>query len=172
MTTYKEIVTKAIIGKGKKSFKDSYSIEVNDSPDTVLGCWVINHTFSGYKAAKHIGVRGSFDINLWYSYDNNQKTNVASKNITYDEVFNINLKEEVATDNDIIVRSLFQPSCSNVDIKDKIITFDIDKELGIEVVGDTKMKIAVEDDEEPWEVLDDIDIDAEIDDNVKEDYIS
>ena len=32
MASYKEIVTKAIIGKGKKSFKNSYSIDVENSP--------------------------------------------------------------------------------------------------------------------------------------------
>ena len=43
MALYKEIVTKAIIGKGKKSFKNNYVITPTDIPTTVLGCWVINH---------------------------------------------------------------------------------------------------------------------------------
>ncbi|MBP3920384.1 MAG: outer spore coat protein CotE [Bacilli bacterium] len=43
MALYKEIVTKAIVGKGKKYFKNNYSIEANNKPSTVLGCWVINH---------------------------------------------------------------------------------------------------------------------------------
>lgn len=43
MAAYKEIVTKAIIGKGKKFFKNSYSIDASEVPTTILGCWVINH---------------------------------------------------------------------------------------------------------------------------------
>ena len=43
MSLYKEIVTKAVIGKGKKYFKDNYSIDVEHTPTTILGCWVINH---------------------------------------------------------------------------------------------------------------------------------
>lgn len=43
MAAYKEIVTKAVVGKGKKYFKNNYTIEANDTPTTVLGCWVINH---------------------------------------------------------------------------------------------------------------------------------
>ena len=35
---YKEIVTKAVIGKGKKKYKDTYQIEVEHEPTTVLGC--------------------------------------------------------------------------------------------------------------------------------------
>ena len=49
MSLFKEIVTKAIIGKGKKYFKDNYSIDVENVPSTILGCWVINHKFKGYK---------------------------------------------------------------------------------------------------------------------------
>lgn len=43
MASYKEIVTKAVIGKGKKYYKNNYSITVDQEPTTVLGCWVINH---------------------------------------------------------------------------------------------------------------------------------
>ena len=47
MATYKEIVTKAVIGKGKKYFKINYTVEVDGKPTTVLGCWVINHVLVG-----------------------------------------------------------------------------------------------------------------------------
>ena len=43
MSLYKEIVTKAVIGKGKKYYKNSYTITTDNEPTTVLGCWVINH---------------------------------------------------------------------------------------------------------------------------------
>ena len=43
MALYKEIVTKAVIGKGKKYFKNNYTIKPTEKPTTVLGCWVINH---------------------------------------------------------------------------------------------------------------------------------
>lgn len=43
MANYKEIVTKAVLGKGKKTFIDSYTVVPNCVPTTVLGCWVINH---------------------------------------------------------------------------------------------------------------------------------
>jgi hypothetical protein len=68
---------------------------------------------------------------------------------------------------------LKQPSCSNASIKDDVIEFDIEKELGIEVVNDTKVKVAIEEDEEPWDTFDD-DMDTVekiIDNEVKEDFI-
>lgn len=42
MALYKEIVTKTVIGKGKKYFKNNYTLTPTDKPTTVLGCWVIN----------------------------------------------------------------------------------------------------------------------------------
>ena len=176
MALYKEIVTKAIIGKGKKSFKNTYTIDVDETPDTILGCWVINHTFDGYKSGDKVGVKGNFDINIWYSYDNNGKTTVVNKNIEYDDKFNINLKQgsDIDGDTDIIVRSLYQPNCSNVDINGNTIKFSIDKELGIEIVGETKVKIAIEEDEDPWDIIDDDFTDVEekeIDEQVDENYL-
>ena len=43
MSLYKEIVTKAVIGKGKKYYKNTYTIDTENTPTTVLGCWVINN---------------------------------------------------------------------------------------------------------------------------------
>ena len=80
---------------------------------------------------------------------------------------------DLSGDTDIIVRTLKQPTCSKVEITDDGITFDIEKELGVEIVGETKMKIAIEEDEEPWEEIDDElteDMEKEID-KVDENYI-
>ncbi|MBR6113066.1 MAG: outer spore coat protein CotE [Bacilli bacterium] len=175
MASYKEIVTKAIVGKGKKYFKNNYEIETEVVPTTILGCWVINHKFKGYKTGNSIGVDGSYDVNIWYSYDNDSKTSVINKTINYNDLFNVKVKEnaEILDNTDIIVRTLKQPTCSKVDIKDGYVSFDIEKELGVELVGDTKVKIAIEEDEEPWEVLEDDytdDVDKEID-KVEEKYL-
>ena len=172
---YKEIVTKAVIGKGKKYIKNNYEIETEVSPTTVLGCWVINHKFKGYKTGKEIGVDGSFDVNIWYSYDNDSKTAVINKTISYNDLFNVKVKEnsDLSDNTDIIVRALKQPTCSKVDIKNNTISFDVEKELGVEIVGDTKVKIDIYDDEEPWDILEDEytdEVDKEID-KVEEKYL-
>ncbi len=176
MASYKEIVTKAIIGKGKKYFKNNYQITSTESPTTVLGCWVINHTFKGYKTKDKIGVDGTFDVNIWYSYDNDSKTNVVNKKIEYNDLFNVKIKEnaDINSETEIIVRSLNQPSCNSVNILENgNISFDIEKELGVEIVGETKVKILIEDDEEPWDEIHDevTNEDLEEIDKVNEDYL-
>ena len=171
MAVYKEIVTKAVIGKGKKSFSDSYTVTPETIPTTVLGCWVINHAFKGYPNSGKLVIDGSFDVNIWYSYDNDTKTNVISKKITYTNTSTVNVKNgEITPDTEVIIRSLKQPTCSKVEIVDGNITFHIDKELGIEIIGDTKAKILVEDEEESWDLIND-DIEEEIDKEVNENYI-
>lgn len=178
MAIFKEIVTKAVIGKGKKYFKNSYTITTETTPTTVLGCWVINHKFKGYKTGDKIGVDGSYDVNIWYSYEGDSKTTVVNKKIDYNDIFNLRVKDNqgVTSDTDIIVRTLKQPNCTKVNIQDDgSISFDIEKELGVELVGEKKMKIEVAEDEEPWDIIDD-DIDEdilkEIDDSVNPDYLT
>ncbi len=172
MSSYKEIVTKAVIGKGKKYFKNKYDVDSEEIPSTILGCWIINHKFNGYIQGEDVKVDGSFDINLWYSYDNDTKTNVINKTINYSELINVKTKIDADFNNsEIIVRALKQPTCSNVQINGNKIDFDIEKELGIEVVGDEKVKIMVEDDEDKWEVFDEEDIEEVIDNEVDEDFL-
>ena len=175
MSNYKEIVTKAVIGKGKKYFKNKYSVTSDVLPSTILGCWIINNKFKGSVQGDDVLVNGSFDINIWYSYDNDTKTNVINQNIKYNEVIAVKTKLDVDfNDSEIIVRALKQPTCGNVQINGNTIDFEIEKELGIEVVGDTKVKIMVEDDEDNWEVFDDEATDdtmKEIDEEVNEDFL-
>ncbi len=182
MALYKEIVTKAVVGKGKKYFENSYNLETEKKPTTVLGCWVINHKFKGYKTKDKIGVDGSYDVNIWYSYDNDSKTMVKNKKVEYNDLFNVKIKDsaDLSDNPDIIVRTLKQPTVTKVNIKDDgSIDFNIEKELGVEIVGETKMKIAIEEDEEPWDIIEDDlteeenqSIDEQIDNTVDENNIN
>ena len=176
MSTFKEIVTKAVIGKGKKYYKNTYIIETENIPTTVLGCWVINHKFKGTDVGGKIVIDGSFDVNIWYSYDNDTKTTVITQKITYSESVMVRQRETTdSSTKDIVVRSLKQPSCINAKENGKSILIEIEKELGIEVVGDTKIKVAIEEEEEPWDIIEDTEyteeVEKEIENSVKEDYL-
>ena len=138
---------------------------------------VITHNFKGYKNGDKIEVDGSCDVNIWYAYDNDTKTIVTKKTITYSELLNVAVKKEtdISSEEEIIVRSLKQPTCTKVDIVNGTISYDIEKELGIEIVGDAKVRIAVDENEDEWdEIIDEQEEDElmnEIDKNVDENYI-
>ena len=151
---YKEIVTKAVIGKGKKKYKDNYQITVEHEPTTVLGCWIINHNFQAKEINEKIIITGSFDANIWYSYDNDTKTTVVTKNITYNEEEKLTIEQKGIVNKDIVIRSLKQPTCISAKEEENIIKLEIEKELGIEIIGDTKVKISLVEEEELWDNLD------------------
>ena len=152
---YKEIVTKAVVGKGKKKYHNKYQILTEEEPSTILGCWIINHNFSAREINNKILIDGSFDVNIWYSYDKDTKTNVITKTINYNEEETVMVTEEDIINKDVIIRSLKQPTCISARENGKNIDIEIEKELGIEIVGDTKIKIASIDEEETWDVIED-----------------
>lgn len=178
MANYREIVTKTVLGKGKKLFTNHYTLTPEEIPTTILGCWVINHKFEGIKEDEKIRVKGASDVNIWYSYDNNTKTLVSKQTITYNELLNITKKRESNINEkvEVIIESLKDPVCTKVEIKDGKIEYDIEKELGIEIVGDAKVRIAVDESEEKWEdILEDNDkqdIMEDIESQVNENFIS
>ena len=151
---YKEIVTKAVIGKGKKKYHNTYQISTEQTPTTILGCWIINHNFSAHESDGKILINGSFDANIWYSYDNDTKTTVVSKKITYTEEEKLTVENKNIVNKDIIVRSLKQPTCISAKEEGNSINIEIEKELGLEIIGDTKVKISSVDEEETWDSLD------------------
>ena len=169
MANYKEIVTKAVISKGKKLFTTNYSVDANN-PSTILGCWVINHNFNGVKNNNKIVINGSYDVNIWYSYDNDTKTDVIRETNNYTETINMRDREDVSGE-EIVVRSLKQPNCVKIDIDGNKINYVIEKELGIELVGDIKVKIEANEEEDSWDEIVEDNIDKRIDEEVVEDYI-
>lgn len=155
MTNYKEIVTKTVKSKCKKTFLNNFTVTTDYEPNTILGCWIINHQFRGNNNGGSVVVNGSFDVNVWYSYDDNKKTGVATSTYTYNDLMNCKL--HVDHDDEIIVKALKQPSVTNVKIENNNILIDVEKELGVEVIGEDLVKINYEEENDDYlELLDDI----------------
>ena len=176
MSSFKEIVTKAVLGKGRKVFTTSHSVTTENVPTTILGCWVINHNFTGVKNNNKINIEGSYDVNIWYSYDKDTKTEVVRQTNNYLETVNVKKSDnDGVTNEDVIIRSLSQPSCTKAEIKDGVINYNIEKELGIELIGDTKVRISIDDNEDDWDdIIDEEELDEvekDIDKEVKEETL-
>ncbi len=172
MSNFREIVTKAVIGKAKKTSGNKFIVETEENPNTILGCWVINHTFNGANNNGSVLVTGAFDVNVWYSYENDTKTAVCTKRFSYNDKMNVPLKNDSILDNssEIIVRSLKQPTVTSVEINNGKVDLTIEKELGVEIVGNTKMRVSVEDEFDDYEELIDDELNKEID-SINEEYL-
>ena len=181
MSNFREIVTKAVIGKAKKKSTSNFVLTPEEIPNTVLGCWVINHRFLGEKQDNKVKVNGSFDVNVWYSCENDSKTEVYRDKTTYSEEVNIptTSNDDDISNEDVVIRSLKQPSCTRCEIIDGNIEYTVEKEMGVEIVGDVKVKIAYETEEDPWDNLEgeiskdkQETIEKEIDNEVNEEYLN
>ena len=153
----RDIITKAVIGKGKKEIKNTYKLNCPNPPSTVLGCWVINHQCKGIKEKDYIELVGSYDINLWYSHDEDSKTDVATKHVEYQERIKVPFEEKIDDDQEveIVIRKLVEPTCDDVDINKSMVTVDIQKTLGVEVVAETSLTIMTEPKNDKWPEVED-----------------
>lgn len=173
MSNYKEIVTKAVIGKAKKITHNEFEMNCEETPNTVLGCWVINHTFKGTNENNKVRINGDFDINVWYSFDNDTKTKVKTERYNYDDIMSLSLKDNAILDNEseVIVRSLKQPTVTDVRIVDNSIYLKVEKELGVEVVGNAKIKVNILEDDDDYEVLSENESLSDNIDDIKEEFL-
>lgn len=145
MSEIREIVTRAVIAKGKKLLRIKENITPNNETFSVLGCWVINHEFEATLNQKKVDVNGCFEIDVWYSYDNNTKTDIARTNTNYTETIKVRelICDNVSEHCDVIVRAIQQPTCTNACITEEGIEVEIVFELLVEVIGETKMMVTV-----------------------------
>ena len=113
----------------------------------------------------NVVINGSFDVNIWYSYENNTKTAVEARTVEYTEEVHVNLKENtnLTTDSEILLNALKSPTVVDVNSIDNKISYEIEKEIGIEIIGDAKVKIQVINDEDDYESLNEEVSDSELD---------
>lgn len=169
MNEIREIVTKAVVGKGKKIIKISDSVALGKEAFSILGCWIINHEFEATLDDTKVNLVGVFEINIWYAYDNNTRTDIAKKVVNYRECIKTRqIVKEVSDDcKDVIVRILQQPTCTNASIKDNNIVVDIVLEVIAEIIGETKMMVTVFTPVDTSEVVDD-----DFENEINEDFIN
>jgi|SRR5690554_57556 len=167
MNEIREIVTKAVVGKGKKIIRLTDKVSPNNEAFSILGCWIINHEFEGSLIdGNKVGITGNFEINIWYAYDNNTKTDIAKKIVQYEDVIRTRqIVNDVSNDTkDIIIRIIQQPTCTNAKIDDSGLEVEIIFEVVGEIIGETKMLVTVFQANEIIEPADD-DFENEINEN-------
>lgn len=150
MGEYREIITKAVVAKGRKFTQSNHTICPKHHPSSILGCWIINHTYEAKKVGKTVEVRGYYDINVWYSFDNNTKTEVVTERVDYKDVIKLKYRDpDCLDDHEVVARVLQQPNCCECVISpngNKIIVH-VEREFLVEVIGETKVCVAVHHDQ-------------------------
>lgn len=146
---YREIITKAVIGKGRKFTQDTHTISPAHKPSSILGCWIINHLYHAKrKGDEVVEVNGSFDVNVWYSYNDNTKTEVVTERVSYQDPIKLAVKDKqtLGDEEKVYAKALQQPNCleCNIASHDQKIIVEVEREFLIEVIGDTKVTVKVD----------------------------
>lgn len=152
--SFREIITKAICGTGKQNFKytEILSIPVGRIPSSILGSSVTRLRLTeplitevAFDGAKNVRVSGTFDLNVWYSYNNDQTTDVAKETVKFTEIIPIDeISDNIMGQIDARAVLVKAPQCHKTVITAEN-QIQIDVELGIyaEIVGETKVFVQV-----------------------------
>ncbi|MFC7392624.1 outer spore coat protein CotE [Scopulibacillus cellulosilyticus] len=148
---YREIITKAICGKGKKFSQTAHTVSPSHKPSSILGCWVINHKYKTHYQKDCVIVEGSYDVNIWYSYSNNTKTEVVTETVTYRDQVALTIKDKkvISDQLEVAARTLQEPNCleANISPNGNKIVAQVEREFLVEVIGETKVRVRVDDDD-------------------------
>ena len=105
----------------------------------------ITHEFEGSRNDDLIDINGSFEVNIWYSTEQNMKTDIIREKVTYKKDIKVKriVTEYLKNSDDILVKILKHPTVTNAKIIDGEIKIDVDFEILAEVIGETKMQVTV-----------------------------
>ncbi len=144
---FREIITKAVSGKGRSFSQTKHTITPPNKPSSILGAWIINHEYEASRSGDGIEVIGTYDTNIWYSYDKNSKTDVAKETISYVELVPLTYldpKYRAGTE-EVTALATQEPNCveANVSSSGDSITIRVEREFQVEMIAETKVCVAV-----------------------------
>ncbi len=166
---FREILTKAVVGKGRKSSITIHEILPEKAASRTLGCWIINSHATPYvKSDETIEVEGTYDIHIWYGCGEDQDTEIIKRTIDYKELIPFKIKpgERLGMNNDLKAFFVKYPVCTGLKLLENgKIEVVVEKELVVDAVGETKLKVQVTQGEEEWI------LDGEIEASIDPDYV-
>lgn len=143
----REIITKAVCGKGRRFTQATHTVTPSHSPTSILGCWIINHTYSSEKVGDMVEVSGSCDINVWYSHSNNTKTEVATETISYCDNIPLTFEDKNYLDSglEVFCKATQQPTAVEATISNSgnSVLVQVERDFHVEIIGETKVCVMV-----------------------------
>lgn len=176
----REIMTRAVCGKGRKFSKATHTISLPNKPTNILGSWAINHSFEAEKVGDIIEIIGTYDINMWYSYANNTKTTVETETISYVEQVQLSYLDSTCAKNSIEVNATATeaPTCVNANLTSdgSSVLVEVHKEFTVELTGETKVCVVIcpngcDDDDDKGYLIEDDDISSDETEDIDPSFI-
>ncbi|OXM87934.1 outer spore coat protein CotE [Paenibacillus rigui] len=143
----REIYTKAVCGKGRKFSQITNTVTPPHNPTSILGAWIINNQYEAVKAGDHVEVVGTYDINIWYSYDRNTQTDVAKETISYVESVGLSYLDKKHRPGTAEVSAVCtqEPNCVEASISSRgdSVVIRVEREFKVEMIAETKVYVLV-----------------------------
>jgi len=147
----REIITKAVCGKGRKFSTVTHHVTPPHQPSSILGAWIINHQYEAVRSEDGIEVIGTYDINIWYSYSKNSQTDVAKETVSYVEnvpLSYLDRKHRPHTE-EVAAESIQEPNCIEATISSGgSVAVRVEREFAVELVAETKVRVVIGGEEE------------------------
>jgi len=143
----REIITRAVCGRGRKFSVVTHTVSPPNHPTSILGAWVINHQYESARAGEGVEVTGTYDINIWYSYDNNSQTDVAKETVSYADLISLSYvdPEHRTSTVEVSAEVLQEPNCveANVSSYGNGVSIRVERAFVVEMIGETKVCVLV-----------------------------
>ncbi|WP_426453710.1 outer spore coat protein CotE [Paenibacillus sp. S-38] len=143
----REIYTKAVCGKGRKFSQVTNTVTPPHAPTSILGAWIINNQYDAVKSGENVEVVGTYDINIWYSYDRNTKTDVAKETVSYAEVVPLHYldKKHKPGTAEVSAVATQEPNCVEASISSSgsSVLIRVEREYKVEMLAETKVCVVV-----------------------------
>ena len=141
----REIVTKAVVSKGKIVDSSEMEFEVDDRANKVIGCWIINHNYLSVLENNKVYASGCYDVHIWYALNDSGDTNVFKKTVEYRDEFSLDNNNFDKDNCEYKIYCLEYPNCTNLELVNNQFVVTVKKSLAIDVVGESKLLVQVSD---------------------------
>lgn len=142
----REILTKAVCGKGRKFSQVTHTVNPPHHPTNILGAWIINHQYEAVKTGDGVEIIGTYDINVWYSHSKNTKTDVAKETVSYVETVPMtdldpHYRRHTA---EVSAVATQEPNCLEANVTSGgAVIVRVEREYLVEMIAETKVCVVV-----------------------------
>ena len=141
----KEILTKAVVSKGKILDTQDIYLDVKDNANKAIGCWVINHNYLSVVENNVLYASGFYDIHIWYAINDSTDTQIYKTTIDYKHEFEMDNKVNDLEKSEFKLYCIEYPTCSNLKLVNNQFVVTIKKGLAVDVIGESKLLVQVSD---------------------------
>lgn len=141
----RDIHVRATCAKGQKRFKQAFTLQTANLPETVLGYRVTSHSFVASPERNIVEITGQYDLHVWYAHDGGNQTCVEKKTVCYTEHLPVVNLEGVRLGVEECVKCTLvkEPRILDVHLRRTVVEIDVSVEFYAEIVGETKLWVKV-----------------------------